>query len=66
VIADTQFAKLEGASEREITEAVAMAALVRKWSTLLNGVQADEAQYRKDIDRLVAGAKQAMKAQARR
>jgi AhpD family alkylhydroperoxidase len=66
IIADTEFAKLEGASEREITEAVAMGALVRQWSTILNGVQADEAQYRKDIDRLVAGAKQAMKAQARR
>jgi AhpD family alkylhydroperoxidase len=66
VMADTEFAKLEGATEREITEAVGMAALVRQWSTILNGVQADEAQYRKDIDRIVAGAKQSMKAQARR
>ncbi len=66
IIADTEFAKLEGATEREITEAVTMAAVVREWSTILNGVQADEGQYRKDIDRLVAGAKQAMKAQARR
>jgi len=66
VIADTEFAKLEGATEREITEAVTMAAIVRQWSTILNGSQADEAQYRKDIDRLVAGAKHATKAQARR
>jgi AhpD family alkylhydroperoxidase len=66
IVADTEFAKLEGATEREITDAVAMASVVRQWSTILNGVQVDETQYRKDVDRLVAGAKQATKAQARR
>jgi len=57
VIADTEFAKLDGATEQEIAEAVAMAAVVRHWSTLLNGLQVDEAMFRKDIDRLVKGAK---------
>jgi AhpD family alkylhydroperoxidase len=56
VLADTEFAKLEGATDREVREAVAMAALVRHWSTLLNGLQVDEATYRKEIDRLVKGA----------
>jgi AhpD family alkylhydroperoxidase len=60
IIADTEFAKLDGASERELTEAVAMAGLVRQWSTILNGRQADKVAYKKDINRLVAGAKKNM------
>jgi AhpD family alkylhydroperoxidase len=63
IIADTEFAKLEGASEREITEAVAIAGLVRHWSTILNGRQADKAAFKKDINRLVAGARKHMAAQ---
>ena len=55
--ADTEFAKLEGASEAEIAEAIGMASLVRHWSTLLNGLQVDEGGYRKDIDRIVTGIK---------
>jgi len=66
VLADTEFAKLEGATEREIAEAVATSAVVREWSTLLNGMQTDEVQFRKDVDRLVAGAKQAATTEARR
>ena len=65
IIADTEFAKLEGASEREITEAVAMSGLVRHWSTIVNGRQVDKASYKKDINRLVAGAKKQMAAAAR-
>jgi AhpD family alkylhydroperoxidase len=57
VIADTEFAKLEGASEREIAEAVAMAALTRHWSTYLNGMQIDEAGFKRDVARLIKGAK---------
>jgi AhpD family alkylhydroperoxidase len=63
VHADTEFAKLEGANDREITEAVAMAGLVRHWSTFLNGRQADKATFKKDVNRLVAGARKAMAAQ---
>jgi len=57
IIADTEFAKLDGATDREIAEAVAMAGLVRHWSTILNGRQADKAAFKKDINRLVAGAR---------
>jgi AhpD family alkylhydroperoxidase len=63
VIADTEFAKFEGTNEREITEAVAMAGLVRYWSTILNGRQVDKVTFKKDINRLVAGAKKHMAAQ---
>jgi len=61
-IADTEFAKLEGANDRELTEAVAMAGMVRHWSTVINGRQADKAAFKKDINRLVAGAKKHMAA----
>ena len=53
IIAHTEFAKLNGATDGEITEAIAMAALTRDMSTMLNGMQVDEAQFRKDIDHLV-------------
>jgi hypothetical protein len=33
-----------------------MAALVRHWITLADGLQIDEKQFRKDIDRLIQGA----------
>ena len=64
IIADTEFAKLEGATDRELNEAVAMSGLVRHWSTVVNGRQADKAAYKKDINRLVAGAKKHMAAAA--
>jgi len=59
VIAHTEFAKLNGATDAEIKEAVGMASLTRDMSTLLNGMQVDEGQFRRDIDRLVKGAKAA-------
>jgi AhpD family alkylhydroperoxidase len=62
VHADTEFAKLEGASDKELAEAVAMAGMARHWSTLLNGLQVDEPGFRRDIDRLVQGARKAMAA----
>jgi AhpD family alkylhydroperoxidase len=61
IIAHTEFAKLNGATDAEITEAVAMASLTRDLSTLLNGMQVDEGQFRKDIDLLVKGAAAAAK-----
>lgn len=57
VIAHTEFAKLNGATDAEIREAIAMAALTRNMSTLLNGLQIDESQFRRDVDRLIQGAK---------
>jgi AhpD family alkylhydroperoxidase len=59
VFAETEFAKLAGASEREIQEAVGMAAITRNMSTLLNGQQIDEPAFRADIDRLVSSVKAA-------
>jgi AhpD family alkylhydroperoxidase len=57
ITAHTEFAKLDGANEREITEALAMASLTRAGSTILNGQQADKAAFRRDIDKLVATAR---------
>jgi AhpD family alkylhydroperoxidase len=59
VIAHTEFARLNGATDAEINEAIAMAAFTRHMSTLLNGAQVDEPQFRKDLDRLLRGARAA-------
>ena len=59
VIADTELAKLEGASEREIAEAVAMGAVARQYITLIEGLQVDEKAYRRDWERLTAGPRSA-------
>ncbi len=64
VIAHTQFARLGGATDAEIDEAIAMASLTRNLSTMLNGLDVDEKQFRRDIDRLVEGAKAASKNRA--
>ena len=56
IIAHTEFARLNGATDAEITEAIAMGAFTRDMSTLLNGMQVDEAQFRKDVDHLVRNA----------
>ena len=61
IIAHTEFAKLNGATDAEIKEAIAMASLTRDLSTLLNGMQVDEAQFRRDVDKVVKGAKAAAK-----
>jgi AhpD family alkylhydroperoxidase len=47
-------AKMNGASEPEIQEALAMAGLTRHWSTFLNGTQTNEASFRKEVDQIVA------------
>lgn len=46
----TAAAKANGASEQEIREAVAMAAVVRHWSTVLNGMQVDLAGFKRETD----------------
>jgi len=61
IIAHTEFAKLNGATDTEIREALALASFTRDMSTMLNGMQVDETQFRKDVDRLVKGAKAAAK-----
>lgn len=52
----TAAAKANGATEAEIREAVAMAAIVRHWSTVLNGMQIDEAAFRREVDAILARA----------
>jgi AhpD family alkylhydroperoxidase len=61
IIAHTEFAKLNGASDAEIRESLALASFTRSMSTMLNGLQVDEGQFRRDVDRLVRNAKAAQK-----
>jgi AhpD family alkylhydroperoxidase len=46
----TAAAKANGASDEEIREAVAMSAIVRHWSTVLNGMQVDFAGFKSETD----------------
>ena len=46
----TAAAKLNGATDAEIKEAVAMAAISRHWSTVLNGMQIDLAAFKQETD----------------
>ena len=46
----TAAAKANGATDSEIREAVAMAAITRHWSTVLNGMQADPTTFRNETD----------------
>jgi len=59
VIGHTESAKLNGATDAEVNEAIAMASLTRNMSTLLSGLNVDEPQFRRDLDRLVKGARAA-------
>jgi len=58
----TEAAKLDGATDEEIKEAIGMAGLTRMGSTIFNGNQIDKAQFKKDVQRILDGAK----AQARK
>ena len=64
--ADTEFAKSEGASEREINEAIAMAAQTRHWSTWLNGMQTDDAAFKRDVDKVIRNVKKQMSAASKK
>jgi AhpD family alkylhydroperoxidase len=52
IVADTEFAKLDGATDAEIAEAIAMGSLTRNWATLIDGMQIDEATLKRDFDRI--------------
>ena len=64
IVAHTEFAKLNGASEAEIGEAVAMAAITRHWSTYLNGIQTDETKFRAEIAKIIENVKKASASKA--
>src|SRR5579871_3544242 len=55
----TAAAKLNGATDAEIREAVAMAAITRHWSTVLNGMQVDLDGFKRETDTVLklAGSK---------
>jgi len=46
----TAVAKANGATDEEIKEAVAMAAMTRHWSTVLNGMEIDLDAFKKETD----------------
>ena len=52
----TAAAKANGATDEEVREAVAMAAIVRHWSTVLNGMQTDLASFKRDTDTVLRAA----------
>lgn len=58
----TAAAKANGATEQEIREAVAMAAIVRHWSTVLQGMQVDLADFRSETDTVLRLAAERAKA----
>src|SRR5436190_5299404 len=53
----TEAARLNGATDEEIKEAVGMASLTRGGSTMMNGLQIDKVQFKKDIQRIVGDAR---------
>ena len=54
VYGHTAFAKKAGATDAQIKEAIAAAALTRKWSTVLNGTAYDSKEFRQQIDAAIA------------
>ena len=50
----TAVARANGASDEEIAEAIAMAAITRHWSTVLNGSQIDFAAFKTEMDQVLA------------
>jgi len=54
VYAHDKNARAEGASEAEIREAVATAAHVRHWSTVLNGMAYEFDTFKAEVDQLLA------------
>jgi AhpD family alkylhydroperoxidase len=61
----TAAAKANGATDEEIREAVAMAAVARHWSTVLNGMQVDIAGFKRETDTVLDMAAQKAKAAGR-
>jgi AhpD family alkylhydroperoxidase len=57
----SEAAKANGATDAEIREAVAMSAITRHWSTVLNGMQVDSAGFRQETDTVLRLASERMK-----
>jgi AhpD family alkylhydroperoxidase len=58
----TAAAKANGATDEEVREAVAMAAVVRHWSTVLNGMQVDLVAFKGETDTVLRLAAEKVKA----
>lgn len=54
----TAAAKLNGATDEEVKEAIAMAAITRHWSTVLNGSMIDMQSFRHEADQILAKAEE--------
>jgi AhpD family alkylhydroperoxidase len=52
----TAAAKANGATDEDIREAVAMAAIARHWSTVLNGMQVDFDGFKRETDTVLRAA----------
>jgi AhpD family alkylhydroperoxidase len=50
----TKAAKADGATDAQIKEALASAALVREWSTMLNGSSYDRQKFQQQVDSIFA------------
>lgn len=50
----TEAAKLNGATQTEMKEAVAMAAATRHWATIIEGNQLKDAEFDKEIENVIA------------
>ncbi|MBA2540736.1 MAG: carboxymuconolactone decarboxylase family protein [Deltaproteobacteria bacterium] len=61
VLFHTEAARLNGANDQEIAEAVGIASLTKQGSTLLNGLLIDKAQFKKDVERIIKIARAQMK-----
>ena len=64
VYADTADARVFGATDEEIKEAIMFAGLTRLGSTLMNGNMVDKAKFKAEIDAGAAAMREALKAQA--
>jgi AhpD family alkylhydroperoxidase len=62
----TQFAKLNGATDAEIEDAVHFAKSNVGWSTYLHGMQYPLDQFKKDVDQICAHARAAQAAAAKK
>jgi alkylhydroperoxidase/carboxymuconolactone decarboxylase family protein YurZ len=56
---------MNGASEEQVKEAIAMSAITRHWSTVLNGSQIDAAEFHKEAEQIFAAARKMMKSETR-
>jgi len=57
----TAAAKANGATDEDIREAVAMAAIARHWSTVLNGMQIDLDGFKRETDMVLRAASEKAK-----